>query len=113
MKLDAGDQESFSAINRPVGGLKIEDIVNGLQRLPILIVQSVLVNGEITNIHGETFERWAERLATLHPRIVQIYSTERPTAKNEVVCVSPEKLQQIATELNERHGLNVHAYWQN
>ncbi|MBG0786458.1 MAG: radical SAM protein [Anaerolineaceae bacterium] len=113
MKLDAGDQETFAGINRPVGGLKIDEIVNGLQRLPMLIVQSVLVNGEITNIRGEAFELWAERLATLHPRIVQIYSTERPTAQDEVRCVSPEKLQMIATELNERHGLNVHAYWQN
>ena len=113
MKLDAGDQETFSAINRPVSSLKIDEIVSGLQRLPILVIQSVLVNGKITNVRGEAFERWAERLAALHPRMVQIYSTERPTAQNEVVCVSPEKLKIIATELNERHGLNVHAYWQN
>ncbi|QRN83872.1 radical SAM protein [Chloroflexota bacterium] len=113
MKLDAGDQQTFEAINRPVGGLKIDEIVNGLQRLPMLIVQSVLVNGVITNNQGEAFEQWVERLAALHPRIVQIYSTERPTAQNEVKCVSPEKLQQIATELNERQGFNVHAYWQN
>ena len=62
MKLDAGDQETFSAINRPVSSLKIDEIVSGLQRLPILVIQSVLVNGEITNVRGEAFERWAERL---------------------------------------------------
>ncbi len=111
MKLDAGDQETFSRINQPASGLQIDEIVAGLQRLPILFIQSVLINGEITNVRGEAFERWAERLATLHPRIVQIYSTERPTAQNEVICVSPEKLQSIATKLNNRYALNVHAYW--
>ena len=113
MKLDAGDEETFEAINRPVGGLKVDDIVKGLKRLPILIVQSVLVVGGVSNIEGKAFEHWAERLAELHPRIVQIYSTERPTAQSDLTCVSPEKLQVIATTLQDQYDLNVHAYWRN
>lgn len=113
MKLDAGDQETFEAINQPFSGLKIDKIAQGLKRLPILFIQSVLLNGTVTNIKGEAFERWAERLADLHPKIVQIYSTERPTARNELDCVSPEKLQEIASLLQERYNLNVHAYWLN
>lgn len=113
MKLDAGDQETFKAINQPHKGLDINSIVRGMKRLPILFVQSVLVNGKVSNIRGSAFENWAEKLAYLHPRIVQIYSTERPTAQNELDCVSPEKLQKIASVLQERHQLNVHAYWQN
>lgn len=113
MKLDAGDQETFEAVNQPVNGLSIDKIAQGLKRLPILFVQSVLLNGTVSNITGEAFEHWAERIAELHPRIVQIYSTERPTAQNELACVSPEKLERIAAVLQERYHLNVHAYWLN
>lgn len=113
MKLDAGDQDTFEAINQPFSGLEIEKIVQGLKRLPILFIQSVLVDGAVNNIRGEAFEHWVEKLVELHPRIVQIYSTERPTAKDELKCVSPEKLQEIAALLLERHQLNVHAYWLN
>jgi len=113
MKLDAGDQDTFEAINQPFRGLEIDKIVKGLKRLPILFIQSVLVEGVVSNIKGEAFEHWVEKLAELHPRIVQIYSTERPTAQDELKCVSPKKLQEIAALLQERHQLNVHAYWQN
>lgn len=113
MKLDAGDQDTFEAINQPFRGLEIDKIVKGLKRLPILFIQSVLVEGAVSNIKGEAFEHWVEKLAELHPRIVQIYSTERPTAQDELKCVSPKKLQEIAALLQERHQLNVHAYWQN
>ena len=113
MKLDAGDQDTFEAINQPFRGLEIDKIVKGLKRLPILFIQSVLVEGVVSNIKGEAFEHWVEKLVELHPRIVQIYSTERPTAQDELKCVSPKKLQEIAALLQERHQLNVHAYWQN
>lgn len=111
MKLDAGDEETFEKINHPVSGLTIDDVVGGLKRLPLLIIQSVLINGEVTNIRGEAFENWANRLVELHPRMVQIYSTERPTADANLRCVSPEKLQEIATTLKEQHQLRVEAYW--
>ena len=113
MKLDAGDEATFEKVNQPVGGLKIDDIVGGLKRLPLLVIQSVLINGDVTNIRGKAFEHWADRLAELHPRMVQIYSTERPTADAGLLCVSPEKLQNIATILQERYHLNVQAYWRN
>jgi wyosine [tRNA(Phe)-imidazoG37] synthetase (radical SAM superfamily) len=111
MKLDAGDEETFEKINHPVSGLTIDDVVGGLKRLPLLIIQSVLINGDVTNIRGEAFENWANRLMELHPRMVQIYSTERPTADASLQCVSPEKLQAIATTLKEQHQLRVEAYW--
>jgi wyosine [tRNA(Phe)-imidazoG37] synthetase (radical SAM superfamily) len=111
MKLDAGDEETFEKINHPVGGLTIDDVVGGLKRLPLLIIQSVLINGDVTNIRGEAFEHWANRLAELHPRMVQIYSTERPTADANLQCVSPEKLQAIAKTLQEKYQLRVEAYW--
>ncbi len=46
MKLDAGDDVTFKAINHPVGQLTISEIIDGLKTLPNLMIQSVLIDGE-------------------------------------------------------------------
>jgi wyosine [tRNA(Phe)-imidazoG37] synthetase (radical SAM superfamily) len=45
MKLDAGDPAPLARINRPDPAVKLERIVEGLKRIPGLIVRSVLVDG--------------------------------------------------------------------
>lgn len=112
MKLDAGDEDTFEAINHPVGRLTIAEIVEGLKTLPNLMVQSALIDGEVSNIRGSAYNAWVERLVELKPRIVHIYSTERPTAQSAIKCVSPKKLQSIAKQLNDEYDLNVHGFWQ-
>lgn len=111
MKLDAGDEATFQAINQPVGGLNLEQIVRGLKALPGLMIQSVLVDGKVSNVRGESYEAWREVLSDLRPRVVHIYSTERPTMRGDVVRVSPEKLSAIAEDLRTRSQLNVQAFW--
>lgn len=111
MKLDAGDEETFQAINQPVKGLHLDTIAEGLHRFPHLMVQSVLVNGKVSNIRGTAFQNWTETLTSLKPKVIHIYSTERPTMSGDVERVSPEKLTRIAVELKEKYDLNVQAFW--
>jgi wyosine [tRNA(Phe)-imidazoG37] synthetase (radical SAM superfamily) len=113
MKLDAGDDATFHTINHPVSRLKISDIVAGLKTLPNLMIQSVLIDGDISNVRGEAHEAWVKRIVELRPQVVHIYSTERPTAQSGIKCVSAEKLQFIARQLKEQYHLNVQAFWQN
>jgi hypothetical protein len=48
----------------------------------------------------------------LHPNQVQIYSAERPTAREDVFCLSLRRLQSIQANLQIQYGLNVDAfYW--
>jgi wyosine [tRNA(Phe)-imidazoG37] synthetase (radical SAM superfamily) len=112
MKLDAGDEETFRAINCPVSKLKLSDIIDGLATLPNLMIQSVLIDGHVSNIRGNPYESWASVLNDLRPQEIHIYSTERPTAKGDVTCVPPGKLQDIAENLQNRFNLCVHAFWQ-
>jgi len=112
MKLDAGDDKTFRAINQPVTGLHLNEIIEGLQALPDLMVQSVLIDGIVSNIHGDAYEAWAVVLSRLRPSSVQIYSTERPAADGSVICVTPKRLKTIKADLSNRFGLQVEAYWQ-
>lgn len=111
MKLDTGDECTFQAVNRPVKDLKLEAIISGLARLPILMIQSALFDGTITNVREEGYESWLAALEKLRPQMLHIYSTERPTAQEKINCLEPRKLEQMASDLRLRLQLNVQAFW--
>lgn len=110
IKLDAGDEKTFKAINRPVDGFGFSDLMRGLRQTPGLILQSCLMEGEITNIRGPSYKAWVETLKALDPDEVQIYSIERPTSNNLVREVEPSQLVKIKNEL-QALGVNAQAYW--
>jgi wyosine [tRNA(Phe)-imidazoG37] synthetase (radical SAM superfamily) len=111
MKLDAGDPGTLAGLNRPAPAVKLARILEGLKGVPGLIVQSVLVEGRVSNARGEAFEAWLAALAELRPTGVQIYSTDRPVPEAGVERVPPAALRRIAGEIQERTGLRVDAYW--
>ena len=111
MKIDAGDAGTFKAINRPNRGVYFYEIVNGLKSISHLIVQTMFIDGAITNIRGEAYEAWADLVGELKPKKVHIYSIERPTTEFGVKRVAPEKLQSIAEDIHRRFGIRGEAYW--
>jgi wyosine [tRNA(Phe)-imidazoG37] synthetase (radical SAM superfamily) len=110
MKLDAGDPDTLSRINRPAPGVTLEKIVEGLAGIPHLIVQSMVIAGEPQNAEGEAQEAWLTTLARLSPEKVQIYTAERPAAESGVRQVSREVLNSLAQRVQERTGIPVGAY---
>jgi hypothetical protein len=86
-------------------------IITGLSEIPRLIIQSVLVDGRVTNIKGKAFEAWLSALSEIKPARVQIYSTDRPVSEAGVERVPPPTLQCIARDIETHTGLQVDAYW--
>lgn len=111
MKLDAGDKKTLARINRPAPGVELEQIIQGLKEIPSVIIQTVLVDGKVTNTRGEPFETWLSALVEIKPARVQIYSTDRPVPEAGVERVLPPTLRRIAREIESRTGLHVNAYW--
>jgi len=111
MKLDAGDHRTMAGLNRPAPAVKLERILKGLKEIPGLVIQSVLVDGRVTNVRGEAFEAWLAALAEINPARVQIYSTDRPVPEAGVEKVPPSTLQRLAGEIEKRTGLPIDAYW--
>jgi len=110
MKLDAGDPTTLARINHPASAVELEHIIEGLEKIPGLIIQSVLIDGKVTNVKGEPFEAWLSALSEIRPAQVQIYSTDRPVPEAGVERVPPSALQRIAGEVKKRTGLQANPF---
>jgi wyosine [tRNA(Phe)-imidazoG37] synthetase (radical SAM superfamily) len=111
MKLDAGDQHTFNAVNRPAAGVSLEQILASLKELSELVIQSVFIDGKVSNVWGTPYEAWLSALADLDPERVQIYSIDRPVPEAGVEKVKPVMLRRVAREVEGLTGIPVQAYW--
>jgi wyosine [tRNA(Phe)-imidazoG37] synthetase (radical SAM superfamily) len=110
LKLDAGDAETFARINRPAQGVDFGAIVDALGQVPNLTVQTVLVDGAVTNAAGDAFEAWLAVVAELRPARVQVYSTDYPVPSAEVQRIPAFRLRHLAEVAERRTGVPVRAY---
>jgi wyosine [tRNA(Phe)-imidazoG37] synthetase (radical SAM superfamily) len=110
MKLDAGSEETFRMLNRPCKGIAFEDVVEKLQKLEDIIIQSVFVQGRLDNTEEREVSEWIRRLNLIRPREVQIYSIDRPSADEGLALVSKDRLRQIAKKAEELCGIPVKAF---
>ncbi len=110
MKLDCGTEETFRKINRPCAGVRLEEVVERLKVLDDIIVQTVFVQGRVSNAGDAEIEKWIERLSCINPKEVQIYSIDRPSADRELALVSKERLRQIARKAEEGCGVPVKVF---
>lgn len=111
LKLDVGDQQLFETINRPLGAIKLQNIIAGLKCIPNLIIQSLLVAGPVNNSCPEAIHTWQEVLAEIKPIKVQLYSCDYPVPLRGVERVLPFQLKRIARDTEMRTGVNVVPYW--
>jgi len=96
--LDAASQEVFEKVNRPAAGLKVENVVKGIERLLKetecrVWVETLFVKG--VNDSPEEVEKIGELIHTLSPHRWQINTVVRPPAYG-VEGLSFEELRQIA-----------------
>jgi wyosine [tRNA(Phe)-imidazoG37] synthetase (radical SAM superfamily) len=101
MKLDAGSEETFKKLNRPCPGVLFQEVVENLKALDDIVIQSVFVQGRLDNTEDGEVERWTEKLCSIRPREVQIYSIDRPSADEGLVLVEKERLNQIARKAED------------
>jgi wyosine [tRNA(Phe)-imidazoG37] synthetase (radical SAM superfamily) len=111
LKLDAGDPITFERIARPAEGVIFAEICQNLRRVPNLVIQSVFVGGDVTNVTPTAFDRWLERLSEIGPAAVQIYSIDYPVPDQRVQRVPAYVLLRLAEEAEARLGVPVTPYW--
>jgi wyosine [tRNA(Phe)-imidazoG37] synthetase (radical SAM superfamily) len=115
MKLDAGDPGLFDRINRPAAGIKFEDILAGLVKLEDITIQTLFLTGDPDNSTPAAVASWLDRLETIKPEAVQIYTLDRPFARkagNGIVRirkVPDSRMAEIVAAGKER-GLRIERY---
>jgi wyosine [tRNA(Phe)-imidazoG37] synthetase (radical SAM superfamily) len=112
-KLDAGDDETLRAINRPVDRRlhidkivesikKLKEVVRGTVALQVMLIQSK--NGEITNTKGKSLRNLIDGILDIKPDQVQLEVPYRPPSESFVRSPSKEGVKQIFNELSRVLG---------
>jgi wyosine [tRNA(Phe)-imidazoG37] synthetase (radical SAM superfamily) len=110
MKLDAGTEAAFQRINRPAPGVLLDEIVEGLKLLDDITLQSVFVDGEVTNTGKDDVEAWLKDVREIAPMSMQIYSLENAPAMSTLVGVPMERLREIREEVRKVLDTDIEAY---
>ncbi len=111
VKMDAGDQTKFSAINRPCADLKFGDLVEIVKRLKGSILQCLFFRRTVSNCGGEEYRSWLETINQIKPAAVQIYSLTEKDEENNLEPLKPYELRTIAEDVIARLGIKAEAYW--
>ncbi len=110
-KLDAGTGTIFKAINRPARGIDFSTTVDNLASLSNIIIQTMLLDGDPSNVTEAELDAYFAVLSRIRPREVHIYSIDRPVPKTEISLVSPERLEEIAERGRKKTGLPIIAFY--
>jgi wyosine [tRNA(Phe)-imidazoG37] synthetase (radical SAM superfamily) len=110
MKLDAGDAATYDAVNRPADTLSFEQIVDNLGRLDDVIVQTMLLDGAVSNVGAAARAAYLCLVRELRPTGIQLYSIARGTPVTGIRAVAPERLRSFAAEIERETGIPVEVY---
>lgn len=106
-KLDAGDEDSFNSINRPLGNLNYKKITTNLKEYgDKLILQSLFFKGtkgaeNLGNFSKMQIDNYLYKVEEIQPESVMLYSLDRTTAVPNLAAVQLPELRSIAHQINE------------
>ncbi len=107
-KLDAGDDATLRAINRPADdALTCDALIHSLKQfqsgftgdlaLEVMLLSST--RGQATNVVGQPLQRLVEAILDVKPAVVQLDVPHRPPSESFVQTPRPERVQLITKEL--------------
>ncbi len=96
--LDAGDEETFRRVNRPVDGLTLEKVVDGMAAFREefsgqIWLEVFLVAG--ANDSPDQVRKIAAQSARIRPDRIQLNTAVRPTADEGVRALSPQRMDKL------------------
>ncbi len=112
MKLDAGSEQMFQAINRPLANVTLNNIVEDLKKFKgKVIIQTLFIKGvvkgvEIDNTSDEEVSLWLNHINEIRPSLVMLYSISRATPEEGLLKVNGSELESIAGKVR---ALNIEA----
>ena len=116
LKLDAGTEETFRKINKPVTDISLETIVRNLKQFKSnVIIQTLFVKGEfngetIDNTTDEEVTAWLKYIKELNPELVMIYPIARATPVRGLEKTDLSELERIAERVREI-GVKAEVYY--
>lgn len=111
LKFEWGLPDTFARMNG-VKSSYFEKIVSGIRQVKTpYIIQSLFVDGPISNTSQEEIDQWISYLKSFSPRSIQVYSLDRPPADSRLKPVSKNNLQEIANRVTRETGHATEVFW--
>ena len=110
MKLDCGTEKTWMALNHPHKSLSLVKMVEGLQKLKDVIIQTIFVKGTVDNTEDKEVENWISKLKVIKPKEVQIYTCDRPVPDKGIEKVPKEVLYKIAEQAEKEIKIPVKVF---
>jgi wyosine [tRNA(Phe)-imidazoG37] synthetase (radical SAM superfamily) len=109
LKLDAGNERVFRSYNRPAPGIEFDDIVSGLAKLEGLTLQALFTSGAEGNFQEKNIAGWIDKVISIGPRDVQIYTISRPVPSRTIAPAPAGALSEIRERLR-RNGIPAEVF---
>lgn len=109
MKLDCGNPLVFKRYNQPCLGVDLEEITCGLAKLSEITIQTLLTAGETGNLGKKNIDEWLDRLQSIRPRTVQLYTLDRSYPDKKLKHSSWMELILVKERVNEA-GLDAEIF---
>jgi wyosine [tRNA(Phe)-imidazoG37] synthetase (radical SAM superfamily) len=110
--LDAGDNKTFKAINRPEKGFDIDEIVNGIKQLKLrskgkIWLEVMLIKGKVTNTTNEQIDNIMGKISEIHPHKVFLNSPTRPPSETWIEPLSYKEMNTIKSKMEDNLSKDV------
>ena len=107
LKLDAGSNNTFQAINQPTYPVTVEKIVEELKSFGSnLTIQTMLIRGEVEgkwvdNTTEEELGLWLGHINKIKPKLVMLYPIDRQTPYKTLEKVPEAEFQALAKRIED------------
>ena len=108
MKIDAPTDALAALINRPAPGYSVERTVQALKRFQgdFILQTMFLKSADFDSASPQVLGPWMDIVRELKPRLVQLYSIDRPTPAQGLQKYSTEQMKTLAAPLLDE-GFNI------
>jgi wyosine [tRNA(Phe)-imidazoG37] synthetase (radical SAM superfamily) len=107
VKLDAGGDKTFKAVNSPLSRTNLAKVITGIRSMKDVTIQSMFCQGAIDNTKPQDIEEWLEVIAMLKPASVQIQGVSRAPTNEAIIRCDEDTLHTIASLLERRTGIKA------
>jgi wyosine [tRNA(Phe)-imidazoG37] synthetase (radical SAM superfamily) len=116
LKLDSAIEATFTKLNMPAPGIKLETIINNIKNFDgNQIIQTLFVRGSykddyIDNTTEIEIGAWLNVVREIKPKYVMLYPIDRDTAQQGLEKVSLNELENIADKVGKA-GIKTKIYY--
>ena len=123
-KLDAADEKTFRMVDRPVAGITLDSVVQGIKKFRDEYAGHLAIQIMLMRIHRKHGEAFARLLNEIRPDEVQLNAALRPIPRGWLPdargnnatmpatavlakTISPEEAERIESQIRELTGLKI------